>query len=303
MNLTNTLYKSPWKFSLHQFIFLIDQIYHKNNIKYKFKGIVDMSASHSDIHSIVKTNNMYEISINSISLLGIQGALPIHYINMAIDRKREKDHALEDFLNVFNHKIIKNTYLMKRKSSFCFSNTNLYNTNLGKIINSIGIGKLNNKYQITKNASTLFPIMFWSQRTPQKLKCMLEMFLKNAKVSCNQFIGKWIKISQSDCSTLKSDCSMPNLGRKFLGKKFWHTTYGIKIIIQTTSQELYNRLLPKQIMRKDLELLINSYIPFNLHFSIYVNLNYDVKPKLELGNKSILAYSTWLNKGSNKCDL
>ncbi len=304
MNLIQDIYNTPWQFSLHQFMFLTKKLKDKNKkINFKFRSTVDMSISPSDIKSIKHHENTNEIFINGVSLLGVQGALPIYYINTAMDRKRKKDHALEEFLDIFNNKVIQNTYLIKKKSSFCFTNTKLNNTTIGKISNAIGVGVLNNQNKVTRDISTAFPILYWSQRTPQNLQYLLEAFLKNAKVSYKQFIGKWIKIAKNDMTILKSDCSKASLGRKFLGKTFWNGNHGIKLNITTRSKTLYSKILPGGEMRKDLEILIKSYIPFHLHFSIDLKLEYESQPKLRLGNQSILSYFSWLNKDDRGCFL
>ncbi|QEK38077.1 type VI secretion system baseplate subunit TssG [Candidatus Cytomitobacter indipagum] len=292
MNLEEKLISQPWKFSLHQFMFLSKQI----DPNLKFKGNIDLSPSPSDIIEINQDER--HVLVNGISLLGIQGALPIHYIDMIMNRKRKKDHALQDFLDIFNNKIINNTFDIKKKSVFSLSASKFQKTSSGRIANAIGLGELHNSNSITRELCTALPILFWSQKSPNNLIYILQSFLKDAKVECKQFIGKWIKIEEEDQTILRSNCKKPSLGLKFLGKRFWNSKHGIKIIITTKSLELYSKLLPNESFRKDLELIIKSYIPYNINFQIELNLIYKSQPTLLLGKQSILSYFSWLNNAS-----
>ncbi|QEK38458.1 type VI secretion system baseplate subunit TssG [Candidatus Cytomitobacter primus] len=295
--LNNKLYQQPWKFSLHQFMYLASKI----NKPFKYTGNISLSISPSDVISVDQQNDVNKVCINGISLLGIQGSLPIYYINMMMDRKRNNDYALQDFLDIFNNKIIQNTFNIQKKSIFSLQNQKFYKTITGKVINSIGLGELHNTNKTMRNICTALPILFWSQKSPSNLVRILESFLEDTKVKCEQFIGKWMKIHHSDQTILSSNCTKPNLGSKFLGKKFWNAKHGIKIIINTKSKELYTKLLPNKPLRSDIEFLINSYIPFNIKFQLKLHLEYESQPTLLLGRQSVLSYFSWLNKDTLSC--
>lgn len=292
MKLQDKLLSKPWKFSLHQFMFLSKQIYPN----FKFKGNINLSTSPSDIIQIDQNDS--SILVNGISLLGIQGALPIYYVDMIMNRQRNKDNALQDFLDIFNNQIINNTFKLKKKSTFALNTSKFPETSLGKIANAIGLGELHNSNSIMREICTTMPILFWSQQSPNNLVYIIQRFLEDAKVKCEQFIGKWVKIENSDQTILKSNCKKPNLGRKFLGKNFWNARHGIKIIITTKSLELYSKLLPDQALRQDLLAIINSYVPYNIKCQIKLELEYESQPQLFLGKRSILSYFSWLNTGA-----
>src|SRR5690606_25174027 len=47
-----------------------------------------------------------EMAVAFLGLTGPAGALPQHYTQTIIDRVRQKDHSLRDFLDLFNHRSI-----------------------------------------------------------------------------------------------------------------------------------------------------------------------------------------------------
>ena len=59
-----------------------------------------------------------ELEVAFLGLFGPNGALPLHYTQLVIDRSRHKDNALRDFLNIFNHRWLSLFYRAWEKTHY-----------------------------------------------------------------------------------------------------------------------------------------------------------------------------------------
>jgi len=59
-----------------------------------------------------------ELTVNFMGLIGPEGVLPNPYTSLIIERQREGDNTLRDFLDIFNHRMISLFYRAWRKYRF-----------------------------------------------------------------------------------------------------------------------------------------------------------------------------------------
>jgi type VI secretion system protein ImpH len=59
-----------------------------------------------------------EMTVTFMSLAGTNAVLPWHYTQLLIDRIREKDYGLRDFLDLFHHRLIAQFYRAWQKCHF-----------------------------------------------------------------------------------------------------------------------------------------------------------------------------------------
>ena len=81
---------------------------------YKLIGNVAIALGQNDFLKVHYANSQIVAIMNSISILGVQGALPMYYIDEANKRAQIEDFVLQDFLNLFNHKIAELAYQIRR---------------------------------------------------------------------------------------------------------------------------------------------------------------------------------------------
>ncbi|MEM9659302.1 MAG: type VI secretion system baseplate subunit TssG, partial [Planctomycetota bacterium] len=74
----------------------------------RFRALPSHSFPPAEIASFHVTDQSApaEMSVSFMGLTGPVGALPQHYTQAVIDRLRLKDHALREFLDLFNHRAI-----------------------------------------------------------------------------------------------------------------------------------------------------------------------------------------------------
>lgn len=111
---------SPWRFDFFQLVRLLEAENSKNALSevgdftpassepLKFKTNPQLNFEPAPVKSVSKSKNSAhtKIETNFWGLNGSSGILPFHYSELIIQRIRHNDHALKDFLDIFNHRSI-----------------------------------------------------------------------------------------------------------------------------------------------------------------------------------------------------
>ena len=88
---------------------------HPHSEVVRFRALTSLgfpSAAISEIHPVAASSHDRgephppEMVVTFLSLTGPNGALPRHYTELLLQRIREKDFSLRDFLDLFNHRLI-----------------------------------------------------------------------------------------------------------------------------------------------------------------------------------------------------
>lgn len=75
----------------------------------RFGAYVSLNFPPSEIYDLAPAKSPERpprMSVAFLGLIGPSGALPRYYTEIALERARRKDHALRDFLDLFNHRLI-----------------------------------------------------------------------------------------------------------------------------------------------------------------------------------------------------
>lgn len=111
---------SPWRFEFFQLVRLLENEHIDDALsevgdftpahseRLKFKANPQLNFEPAPIKSITanKDKTRKEIETNFWGLNGSSGTLPFHYSELIIQRIRNNDKALKDFLDIFNHRSI-----------------------------------------------------------------------------------------------------------------------------------------------------------------------------------------------------
>lgn len=109
---------TPWRFDFFQLVRLLEQENHMNassevgdftpasSEPLKFKTNPQLNFEAAPVRSVKPSPDRTHtrIEANFWGLNGSSGILPFHYSELIIQRIRNNDHALRDFLDIFNHR-------------------------------------------------------------------------------------------------------------------------------------------------------------------------------------------------------
>jgi type VI secretion system protein ImpH len=258
-------------------------------------------------------NSQWRLLINLIGLTGAMGVLPYHYTEMILGRQRRKDNNLDQFFNLFNHRIASLLYksevkyslpLQYERSRLFATRKNNYSAPTNALLSLIGMGseKLQNRLY-TNDESLLYYGGLFSQkiRTVGNLRQIIRAHF-NIPVQINQFVGQWCEMI-ADVRTRLADIDNPKgcnacLGRNvILGKRGWFSQGKIQIVLGPLNKSQLNKFAPGKSSLIALNELARLYIGMENEFEFIVRVNKQDLPdktSLEKNSPPIMGWNTFL---------
>lgn len=147
----------------------------------RFRPHPGMGFPASEIHSACESEHVHlppSVHITFMGLYGVESPLPTHFIN-DVAQRREGHEAMQDFLDIFNHRMIAQFYRIWRKYSYPASfeaggkdKTSLYLLGLA----GLGIdGCAQNIASPVSRFLALLPVMLLPGRTAEGLSSLVSL--------------------------------------------------------------------------------------------------------------------------------
>lgn len=232
-----------------------------------------------------------DLHVSFMGLTGASGVLPRHYSELILQCIKNRDTAMRDFFDLFNHRLISLNYRAWKKyriSSYVEQDIDNYNDPFSRSLmaltgakNSLGIyyGGLFNK----------------ANRSSEGLRRLLTDYL-GCRVEIHELQGRWISLAKQDQTKLTSrqdrEGQYCRLGSEAtLGSRVWDLSSAIKVVVFPETPEQVRRLLPGSELRKSLSTIMDDYVnALNVNNGTSVKLQIRSKvnhlPKTELGEKN-----------------
>lgn len=246
-----------------------------------------------------------ELDVNFLGLLGPSGALPQHYTQLVIERLRKHDHAMADFINIFNHRLISLYYRAWGKYKLPLQ-YDRYLHSPARDPFTLTLKSLSGQRSQQRYDAPLFYSGHFSKinRSGANLEAMLSHFLRTS-VKITSFVGQWLLIQKPDRLVIGSRRRGRNnqLGNGVLpGRRFWDIQSKISLTIGELTHEEFHDLLPGTDRFNQLSQLINSYTPIHISVDLLFIVEDAMKNSLPLGKGIALSQNAWLH-GKNKSTL
>lgn len=151
--------------------------------------------------------------VNFMGMTGPIGALPLYYTEFVADRVRNRDTAVRDFLDIFNHRIISLFYRAWQKHRFAAGVSADEGSDLTSyILDLIGIGTpgLQSRQEIPDRTLTFYSgILARHAKSVSMLESMIADYF-DVPVQVEDFIGVWRKLDASTQCLLEENesCSL-----------------------------------------------------------------------------------------------
>ncbi len=269
---------------------------------------ISFSFATADLHSFLPANRTVpmegkpQLSINFLGLAGISKPLPTPYAYRFYQQNRWEDTATKDFLDIFNHRFSSLLYRIHKKFRVELASTNLENTMFGKVLSSISgiyqdISSFKNRLDVSDRALLGYSSYFWtSAHSAYGLKKILSMYFK-IPIVVEQFCGEWVQAQDSEWSRLSSTKNIFNtLGKTVvLGTKVWDQNAGMNIHLGAVDYKTFLTFLPSGGRYNSFCDLIYMYIGDLCNIRVKFIINKKTVPKVKLGSKFCLGYTTWMH--------
>lgn len=135
-SLARLLFDEPYRFDFFQAVRLLERIYparlpvgrggEPEREVVRFRTLPSLKFPPSQIYDLTREGEQNErgesappqMTVAFMGLIGPLGVLPASYTELVMERLREKDHTLHDFLDIFNHRAISLFYRAWEKYRF-----------------------------------------------------------------------------------------------------------------------------------------------------------------------------------------
>ncbi|CCN36822.1 conserved hypothetical protein [Vibrio nigripulchritudo SO65] len=229
-----------------------------------------------------KHNQSLIVMTNLIGLTGENGVLPKHYSELILQRLKADDPTLQDFLDIFNHRILSLFYRTwqnfqptvqhRRVSQNTFSPWDQVLTSLTGNLGDRAIhwGGLFGKPVKSRGA----------------IQACLES-LSGCEVEIHDFKGKWMQLTDDEqtrlCSKKMPEGQFSELGRgASLGQKAWNVNAGFTVEFTAKGQDQVHGMMPKGERITEIKALCQDLLGETASIEWTLTAEYKHLPKVQL---------------------
>jgi len=276
----------------------------------RFRSRISLTFPASAIHEITQHEDperQPEMTVAFMGLAGLLGVLPRHYTEMILERIRQRDHTLRDFLDLFNHRIISLFYRAWEKYRFPVAyeraalSRDRYDPLSLYLFDLIGMGTGGMRERLKVEGETLLyyaGLLGQQPHSANALEALLGDYFE-VPVSVEQFVGQWLPLSADQRTRLSSrDASRGAIGGAILGARFWDQQAKFRMRIGPVSLAQLKRLLPINASFGELVQLTRFWVGQELDFDVQIVLKATEVPACRLGKPGEqalrLGWSSWL---------
>jgi type VI secretion system protein ImpH len=241
--------------------------------------------------------------VNFFGLTGPQGVLPLEYSELVADRVRQRDHALRDFLDLFNHRLISLFYRAWERTHAHGDHAAADDDPLNDhLLDLAGLGTPGLAKQLGLPQAAL-PFYVGLLSMPTRPAVALELLLEDyfrVRVEIEQFVGGWYSIDESSQCALGDESSASSqLGiGAVAGDEIWDLQARARLKIGPLTRAQYDTFLPTGRAYQELRALTKFFTGEQVDIEVQLILARDEVPPVRLGTaaekSTPLGWCTWL---------
>jgi type VI secretion system protein ImpH len=270
----------------------------------RFVSRTSLAFPASEIHRIRRLETgQLEMMVEFMGLCAAVAVMPEPYTELLLSRARDKDYSMEEFFNLFNHRMISLFYRGWEKYRFFIQYERTGEDRLSKTVyDLLGLGteELLGRGGIPDRAYLNYAGLLGRQvRSAPSLEQLLEDYFE-VPVKVEQFAGTWRKLRRED-QTWMSGLGGRNerLGvGTVAGDEVWDHHGRIRISIGPMQFDKYRSLLPGQSAYHELVAWLRFYSSGNYEAEVQLILDRQEVPYCELGAvgeaRPQLGFVSWL---------
>jgi type VI secretion system protein ImpH len=278
----------------------------------------------SELHSIETGDINTRLCVNFMGLTGPSGVLPRMYTELLIARKTNRDRSAQEFLDLFNHRLVSLFWLAWAKHrpeigrQFGFQNSVLryleYVVGLGTPALQARLHpnrRVATKTRELPGAALVYFSGLVAQR-PHGERAIAQVVsaVVGAPVEAAGCLGTWQTISTDARTRLGREAHRLGHGC-VLGKRYWDRQTTLQLTIGPLDRSRFNTLLPRGPRLGDVIELTRFLTGLAIDLRVRLSLRADQVPPLRLGGRDQdrpqLGWNTWLGgrrdaRPANDCE-
>ena len=346
-SLEKLLWQEPWRFDFFQAVRLLELIAQRERSQGKkapsasvgydaaparevvrFKAFPARSFAASEIVKLSAGSNaeapLPQMQVAFMGLTGAAGVLPESYLDLMQQRMRDRDYALRDFFDLFNHRTISLFYRAWEKYRCTVGyerarrNAKLDDAFTRTLECLIGRGTKHQSERLAVPDDRLLAYAGHFAHFPRSAVVLQTLLADHFKVpvKLEQFVGRWLALEADQCTRLPS-AGMPKgqfnqLGvDAVIGAQVWDVQSRFRIRLGPMTDQTFRRFLPHDGGGESRALLAlvaftRAYVGLEKDFDIQLALSANRVPVLRLGAaddfEPRLGWNTWLGSKVHRND-
>ena len=225
-----------------------------------------------------------QMTVNFMGLTGPEGVLPNPYTTLIIERLRDGDTTLREFLDLFNHRMISLFYRAWRKYRFDVAceegERDLFSRHLLSLV-GLGTDGLRDRQALSDDTLIYYAgLLAQRPRSAQGLQQILADYFE-VPVKIEQFAGGWYRLDrETQCRLEEGSSESEELGfGAVVGDEVWNQQSKVRIVLGPLTLERYVDFLPYG----------QSWEPLGAWVRFFSNDEWDFEVKLILEQEQVPA--------------
>jgi type VI secretion system protein ImpH len=243
------------------------------------------------------------MTVRFLGLTGPQGTLPRHYTALVIERLRQHDRTLADFLDLFNHRLTSLFYRAWEKY-----HPHLWVEPEGRddlstmLFSFIGLETrgLRRRLAVPDRALLFYAgLLAQRPRSAHGLEALVGDYFGALPTRVEQFVGQWLRLEPDSLTSLVPFDGNNQLGRSaVIGERVWHTQSKFRVVLGPMTYARFCEFLPTGAASREALDLVRFYAGLDLDVEFRLLMRRDEVPTTQLGSTgpeaTRLGWSTWL---------
>lgn len=320
-HLVDQLYTHPYEFEFSQAIYILETLSPNSTPlgagaftqreAVRIHSNIQMSLPPSDILTIKDSlpNTKATLVINFLGIAGQTGPLPNVYSEHINNRSLKGDHGLEEFLNIFNHRLASIHYRIEVKYKLTLNRQRPHMTDAGKVLGVLAgiapkadLNTNKNDISFIDRALLRHAGLFWEKPVSAvALKSALRDIF-DLDIDIEQFIGDWYDIEPRSQTRIGKDTSGKHhlaqnntLGQSAaLGTRCWVSNAKFRIHIKLSDLDTYQALLPQGELNEMFSKVVRHFVGYQACFDFHLILQKPARGPALMGEKLALGWTSWL---------
>jgi type VI secretion system protein ImpH len=264
----------------------------------------DLSFAPAPLASFeAKAGETPRLQVRLFGLFGPNGPLPIHLTEYAYERLRHAgDPTLSRFLDIFHHRFLALFYRAWAQAQPHVNRDRPKDDRFTAYVGAfLGMSPAAFRDRDTlPDLAKFFHVgaLIRQVRNPEGLRHILQHFFR-VPVQIEEFVGHWLSLSTDERSSLTPGGASLGSGA-VLGSRVWDRQHKFRIRLGPLTLQQYESFLPGGMLLKKLVDWVRMYLCYELDWDVRLLLKQSEVPKLALGKRQRLGWTTWL--GDRRAD-
>jgi type VI secretion system protein ImpH len=241
--------------------------------------------------------------VNFMGLIGPSGVLPHVYTELVLERRRDKDLALQDFLDLFNHRLLSLFYRAWKRDHFGLQRESEPRDRLAFYLGSLaGIGTDGLQERLEVSDETLAYYVGLLSLQPRSAVALRQILMDyfQVPVEIQQFVGLWRRLSAGDTCTFQDGRLPAEMlgGGAVVGDAIWDQQSTVRIILGPLTLRQYDDFLPGRKGHQRLRQITRFFSRDQIDFEVRLILRREEVPGCALGSAeqgNQLGWTTWVH--------